>query len=50
MTRDEISALLASIAPPGKKQAEKIEAVRKLNLSNFQKHGVELTLETYKEF
>lgn len=50
MTRQEIAELLASIAPPGQKREEKIEAVTKLNLKNFQGHGVELILETFKEF
>lgn len=49
-SRKEIADLLASIGPPEEKREEKYEAVKKLGLKNFQGHGVELTLETYKEY
>lgn len=50
MTRQDIAKILADIAPPGEKRAEKVEAVKKLNLQNKQKHPVELTLDSYEEF
>jgi hypothetical protein len=50
ITREHISQLLASIAPPGEKQDEKIEAVEKLGLTNFQGHNVSVTLPSYKEY
>lgn len=50
MTRDDIAKLLSDIAPPGEKREEKLEAVKQLDLKNRQKHGVELTLESYKEY
>lgn len=50
ITRQDIAELLSSIAPPSQKRAEKIEAVKALGLYNTQGHGVELTLETFKEF
>ena len=49
-SRQEIADLLKSIAPPGQKQAEKIEAVKKLSLTNSQGTGVEETLHSYGEF
>lgn len=50
LTRSDIVALLTSIAPPTEKRDEKIAAVKALNLSNSQGHGVELTLESYEQF
>lgn len=50
VTREDISELLASIGAPGENQAEKIEAVKSLNLSNRQHIGVHQTLESYSEF
>lgn len=50
MTREDLEKLLAKIAPPGEKREEKLEAVKELGLKNNQKHGVELTLESYKQY
>ena len=49
-TREDLAKLLASLGKPGENQDAKIEAVKKLNIKNKQGHGVELTLESYKEF
>lgn len=50
LTRVDISKLLASIGKPGKKRDEKLAAVKELGLSNTQGIGLEVTLESYKEF
>jgi hypothetical protein len=50
LTRDDIAKLLESIAPPGKKLKTKINAVRKLEKSNFQGHDISTTLEGYNQF
>lgn len=49
-TRLEIAKILADIAPPGEKQAEKIEAIRQLNLRNMQAIDLADVLEQYDEF
>lgn len=55
-TMMDISNLLASVGKPGKKQEEKIEAVKQLfkdtNSSgvNIQGHAVWESLESYPEF
>lgn len=50
ISRADIGELLTSIGAPGEKQDEKIEAVKSLNRSNRQGHGVYETLESYAEF
>lgn len=50
VTRAHIAGLLSSIAKPGKKRDEKIEAVKQLNLENPQGYRVEDNLEDYAEF
>lgn len=50
LTRSDIAALLASIGEPGKNREEKLEAVRQLHKFNFQRYGIETTLETYLEY
>jgi hypothetical protein len=49
-TRQDIAKILADIAPPGEKRAEKIEAIKALGLSNSQGYGIEVTLESYGEY
>lgn len=50
ITRTDISKLLASIGPPGKKREEKLKVIQELELKNNQGHGVELTLDSYSEW
>lgn len=50
LNRSDICELLVSIGKPGEKRAEKIEAIKSLNLSNRQNIGVHETLESYREF
>lgn len=50
VTREDIASLLKSIAPPGKKQGEKIKAIRAVGGKNFQGQLVELTLNSYMEY
>ena len=53
LTREDIGKLLASIGEPGKKRKAKFAAVESLGLVNpsaLGGHGVELTLESYKEY
>lgn len=50
MTRADLAKLLASIAPPGKKRKEKLEAVKKLELKNSQGHGVHEILDSFPEY
>ena len=50
ITREDIAALLASVGAPGKHREEKLLAIRKLGLYNSQRHALESTLETYKEW
>lgn len=50
LTREDIAALLKSIAPPGKKLKTKEKAVKELDKQNSQGHGIEVTLPSYEEF
>lgn len=50
ISRDDIAKLLSSIGEPGEKQEDKFAAVQELGRSNTQNHGIELTLESYKEY
>lgn len=48
--RSDIARLLSSIGVPGDKREEKIEAVKKLGLSNIQQIGLETQLNDYSEY
>jgi len=50
LTRVDIAQLLESIGKPGEKQDEKLKAIKELNISNSQGHGLETTLDGYGEF
>lgn len=50
MRRGEIKKILKEIAPPGEKQDEKIEAVKKLKLKNFQGYDLVESIQSFKEF
>lgn len=50
ITRTDIGELLASIAPPGEKRTEKMEAVKQLEKENFQGIKLEQTLDSYREW
>jgi hypothetical protein len=50
ITRDDISALLASLGKPGDNREAKLEAMRSLNRHNKQGHGIEMTAESYQAF
>lgn len=49
-TRTDIAQILAGIGEPGKKRAEKLQAVRDLRITNFQGVGLEATLQSFKEY
>lgn len=50
ITREDIANLLQSKGAPGKKQEEKIEAVKELGLTNSQGIPLEQTLSVYKDY
>lgn len=50
VTRSHISELLSMIGKPGKKQDEKIAAIKELQLENPQGYRVEDNLADYEEF
>ena len=50
VTREDIANLFKSIGKPGKKQDEKINALKELNIKNTQGHDIYLLADSWSEF
>lgn len=50
ITRSDIAELLASFGEPGENRDAKLEAVKSLDIVNFQGIGIETTVEDYQEY
>lgn len=50
INRSDIAELLKSVGKPGQKHKEKVEAIRELNIRNFQGVNLADALDDYEEF